>query len=160
MKTLVIVRHAKSLHDDYVHSDLQRHLNAKGYSEAKKAVQWLELAAVKPSVLVSSPAIRAFTTAVIFAQHMAYAPGEIVLRNEIYEGTASTLLYVLNTLDTEADTVAIFGHNPGLSDLAKTLAPGGTDDLVTAGIAVIDFDLDSWQELRRGKGKLRASYGS
>jgi phosphohistidine phosphatase len=160
MKTLIVVRHGKSLHDDYVHSDLQRHLNRKGYQEAKKAAEWMEQQGVNPDLLVSSPAIRAFTTAVIFAQHMAYPPGNIQLRNEIYEATASALLYVLRSLEDEPESVAIFGHNPGFSDLVKSLAPGSLEHLVTAGLAILTFDIENWVDLAPATGKLTAVFGS
>lgn len=157
MKTLLVVRHGKSLHNDYVYSDLQRHLNGKGYEEVKSAAEWCHNHKYYPDLFVSSPAIRAFTTAVITAQFMAYPPGKIQLRDEIYEASSRSLIYVIQSLPDSANTVAVFGHNPGFTDLVKSLAPQSIDHLVTAGVAVIELDIDAWSKAEHGKGRLVAT---
>jgi phosphohistidine phosphatase len=158
MKTLLLMRHGKSLHNDYVHSDLQRHLNAKGYAEVKAAAAWCNEHGYNPDLFVSSPAIRAYSTAVITAQFMAYPPGMILLKDSIYEASARTLLYLVQSLPPEATMVALFGHNPGFTDLIKTLAPGSIDHLVTAGVAVISLNIEHWKDASPGLGQLINKY--
>lgn len=156
MKTLIVVRHGKSPQVDYVFSDLQRHLNAKGYEEAGKAAEWCRDQGYLPELLISSPAIRAFSTALVFAQYLGHAPGAIRMREEIYDASERTLLYLLQSLNESADIIAIFGHNPGFTEIVRTLAPGKISHMVTAGVAVIGFEAGQWSDIKPGTGKLIA----
>ncbi len=152
------MRHGKSLHSEYVHSDLQRHLNAKGYEEVKAAAAWCNENGYNPDLFVSSPAIRAYSTAVITAQFMAYPPGMIQLKDSIYEASLRTLMYVVQSLSPEADMVAMFGHNPGFTELVENLAPGTISHMVTAGVAVIALDISHWKDVGPGSGRLINKY--
>ena len=156
MKTLIVVRHGKSPQVDYVFSDIQRHLNAKGYEEAGKAAEWCRDAGYLPEVLISSPAVRAYSTALVFAQYLGHSPGSIKLREEIYDASERTLLYVIQSIKEPAETVAIFGHNPGFTEIVRVLAPGSINHLVTAGVVVLNFDIDDWSAVKEGTGILRA----
>jgi phosphohistidine phosphatase len=156
MKTLLVIRHGKSLHHDYVFSDFQRHLNGKGYEEAREAALWLTNQGFTPDLLVTSPAIRAFTTAVVVAQYIGYAPGDIILQEAIYEASVNTLMYVLQSLPDTADTVAIFGHNPGFTELVQALAPNSIEHIQTAGVAALELKITKWNEVALNCGRLEA----
>ena len=156
MKTLIVVRHGKSPQVDYVFSDLQRHLNARGYEEAGKAAEWCRDQGYLPELLISSSAIRAFSTALVFAQYLGHAPGAIIMRDEIYDASERTLLYLLQSLKETADTIAIFGHNPGFTEIVRTLAPGKISHMVTAGVAVLRFDAAEWSAIKPDSGMLIA----
>ena len=151
---LVLVRHAKSEHDDYVQHDMLRHLSAKGYREAgEMALRWKGLG-MRTGLVVSSPAIRAFTTAQIFALTFGISTDRIKLSVDIYEADVSDLMKVISSLTDDEATVMIFGHNPGLTMLVNHLCGPVIDHLPTAGLAHIRLDVPSWREVVGGSGRL------
>lgn len=153
---LVLVRHAKSEHDDYVQHDMLRHLSAKGYREAvEKARQWQELG-MRAGLLVSSPAIRAFTTAQIFAMTFGLRTDRIRLSADIYEAGVPALMKVVSSLPDEQPNVMMFGHNPGFTLLVNHLCGPVINHLPTAGLAHIRLDTSCWTEAVGGSGRLLA----
>ena len=145
-KTLVFVRHGKSGYDAYVGADMQRHLAERGYADAMDSLRWCQSQDIIPDLIVSSPAIRAFSTAVIFANGYAYPPGNILLQDAIYEAGVQQLLYVIASLPAKADTVFIFGHNPEFTDIVNFLCGPVLHHLPTAGVAVIQLRQSQWSE--------------
>lgn len=151
---LVLVRHAKSEHDEYVQHDMLRHLSAKGYREAgEKVRQWKELG-MRSGLLVSSPAIRAFTTAQIFAVALGTRADRISLSADIYEAGVPALMKVVSSLPDDQPNVMMFGHNPGFTLLLNHLCGPVINHLPTAGLAHIRLDIPSWKEAVSGSGRL------
>jgi phosphohistidine phosphatase len=154
MRLLTLVRHAKSSWDHEGLSDFERPLNPRGRRDAplmaERARQWWG----KPDRFVSSPALRAITTAQVFAQHLGLDPQEIVLRPRIYEASSARLLEMLQGCDDHDRQIMLFGHNPGLSQFAHELARCDFEDLPTCGMAHLTLDLEHWHEARAGCGKL------
>jgi phosphohistidine phosphatase len=107
-----------------------------------------------PDLLVSSPAIRAVTTARVIAAAIEYPEGEIELRPEIYEAGCFTLLTLIRDLPGHADHVMLFGHNPGFTDLANLLQPEPIDNVPTCGVVRMAFKVDSWTEIDEQGGHL------
>ncbi len=108
-----------------------------------------------PTLLISSPAKRAITTAQIFAEHLQIPVKEIVIDDRIYEASPATLLQLVNELDNAYNEIALFGHNPGFTLLADYLADNSTADIPTCGIVHIRFDnIDDWAEISRSTGKV------
>ncbi|MBK9638292.1 MAG: histidine phosphatase family protein [Bacteroidetes bacterium] len=118
---LILVRHAKSLHEEYISRDIERHLFERGYSDASLSADWCIVKKIKPDFILSSPAIRAYSTALIFANKFGYSPEKIQLKNAIYEATYLSLLLVLEESMKKEGTYMLFGHNPGLTDLINFL---------------------------------------
>lgn len=134
---LIIVRHAKSLHEEYVPRDMERHLAARGYSDALISVDWCISKKIKPDYILSSPAIRAYSTALIFANNMGFSAESILLKNAIYEATVAQLLRVLEESMKGKGVYFLFGHNPGLTDLINYLCGPVCVDLPTAAVVHI-----------------------
>jgi phosphohistidine phosphatase len=139
---LVLVRHAKSLHDEYVGADIERHLCQRGYADAEVSSEWCLSRRILPDLMVSSPAIRAYSTAMIMARRFSYLPAQIRLEQAIYNAGTGNLLQVLRSLPEKSSCVFLFGHNPGLTDLANHLCGPVCAHLPTAGIAVIQLHAD------------------
>ena len=155
MKQLLIVRHSKSDRNDPTLLDFDRPLNERGKKNAVEMAKRLIKQDIIPQKLVSSPAVRALSTAKYFADTLGIKRSEIVKVDEIYEASASTLLKVINNLDDESDLTAIFGHNPGLSEIATLLSDNaGLDNLPTTGMALIEFPFEKWSMVSLGTGKL------
>ena len=154
MKTLTLVRHAKSSWHDTNLSDQERPLNKRGLRDAPimggRAVE----AGIRPSLIISSPAVRAWTTAKVFATELGYPVEFLQRENDIYLASLDRLLEVVASQDAGFNNLMVFGHNPGLTDFANYLSPGLTNNLPTAGIVSVEFDRDDWLLFERPKTEL------
>lgn len=155
MKTLLIVRHAKSSWDNPDLADFERPLNNRGLRDAEFMAKKIAEKNIKPDLILSSPAIRAFTTAKFFAEKLKYPEHQIITKELIYDRGPREILLLLNETDDNIDTIMLFGHNPDLSTLTHYLCDFEYGNLPTCGIVCIDFDIDSWTHLGEEKGKLR-----
>ena len=145
MKTLTIVRHAKSSWNKPKLSDRERPLNKRGERDAPTMGQRLADAGIRPSLIASSPAVRAWTTARVIATRMSY-PVEFLMReNNLYLASLSGLLDIVAEQDEVFQSLLIVGHNPGLTELANFLCPGLTTNLPTAGVVSVNIDQDNWK---------------
>jgi len=154
MKTLTLVRHAKSSwqHNDL--SDRERPLNKRGERDAPVMGKRIVAAGIRPSLIISSPATRAWTTAKIIAQAIGY-PREFLQREKgVYLASLNDLLDVLVAQDAEFNNIMLVGHNPGLTEFANYLVPGVTDSLPTAGVVSVELDQADWNLYSRPKAKL------
>ncbi len=156
MRTLTLVRHAKSSWADEQLDDFHRPLNERGLRDAPLMAERFVHGLKETVSLVSSPATRAAATAEIFAQACRIAPARIRLEPAIYEASSADLLHVVRALDDADANVLLFGHNPGLSDFCHLLARCDFADMPTCAIARIDFDLDHWNLVGPGSGRLVA----
>ena len=154
MKTLTLVRHAKSSWKDRGLSDRERPLNKRGEHDAPLMGQYVADAGVRPSQIISSPAVRAWTTARIFAGELGY-PVEFLQREDgLYLASLDNLLDVVATQDAGFNNLMLFAHNPGLTDFANYLVPGLTDNLPTSGAVSVNLDSDDWMLYDRPKTDL------
>jgi len=144
MKTLTLVRHAKS---SWKHADLtdrERPLNKRGERDAPIMGKRIVAAGIRPSLIISSPAVRAWTTAKIIANEIGY-PREFLQREDsLYHASLDDILDVLVAQDAEFNNVMLFGHNPGLTTFANYLSPGITNNLPTTGVLSVTFEQDDW----------------
>lgn len=152
MKTLVIIRHGKSSWDHPDLKDFHRPLKQRGVNNAFSVAQELQKLDVQPDLLVSSPAVRALDTAIIVATNYAYPLEKIKLDENIYEASTSSLFRVLTSIDDANDTVFLFGHNPGFTNLVNQLQEDFLDNLPTCGAVGIELPIDSWSAISTSKG--------
>lgn len=144
MKTLTILRHAKSSWDDSSLPDHDRPLNARGKRDAPIMAERLRHAGIRPSLILSSSAVRAWSTAKKVAQEISY-PAEFLQRDEaLYHAGLSRLLQILNEQDEGFNSILLIGHNPGLTDFANYLVPDLTDNLPTCGFVSVIVKNDTW----------------
>ncbi len=154
-KKLLIIRHAKSDWNNPEIRDFERPLNERGERNAPEMARRLIRHDLVPQLLVSSPALRALTTAELFAGVLGYERSSIVQVPEIYEARSSTLLDIINGLDNQVDFAALFGHNPGVSHLASKLSDSRFLDLPTCGMVLIKFPFDDWSLVSGGTGNIK-----
>lgn len=144
MKSLTIVRHAKSSWSDSTLSDRERPLNGRGKRAAPLMAKRIAESGIRPSLIITSPAVRARTTAKIIAQHINY-PLEFLQREpQLYHASVNDILDVLVTQETGFNSLMLVGHNPGLTSFANYLVPGLTNNLPTAGVVSVNIDRDDW----------------
>jgi len=150
MKTLFLIRHAKSRRDDPAMPDKDRPLNDRGKRDAPKMGERLAKRDVKPNLILSSPARRALKTAEIIAKKLDYKLKDIVVDNRLYAVEADDLLRVIRGLGDKAERVMLFGHNPELTELAHRLSSKITH-MPTCAVAEFTFDAKSWSYIGKGK---------
>jgi phosphohistidine phosphatase len=146
MKTLYLVRHAKSSRDDPTLSDRDRPLNERGLDDASAMGKRLAKHKVKPDLMVSSPALRALTTAQRIAGEIGYPRKHVLVDDQLYAARVDDLLAVVRDTDEKIDRLMLFGHNPEFSGLASRLA-GQSVDMSTCAVAEFDYDSRSWSDV-------------
>jgi phosphohistidine phosphatase len=146
MKTLFLVRHAKSSRDDPALSDKERRLNDRGMRDAPRMGERLAKQDVKPDLIVSSPALRALVTAEIIARKLGYKVKDIVVDERLYGVAPDDLLEVIHELGDKPKRVMLFGHNPELTELAHWLSSEITQ-MPTCAVAEFSFDMKSWSNV-------------
>ena len=145
MKTLTILRHAKSSWSDSSLPDHDRPLNARGERDAPMMAGRLRQAGIRPSLILCSSAARAGATAKEIAKEISY-PLEFLQREKgLYHASVNGLLEILAEQDVGFNSILIVGHNPGLTDLANLLVPDLTDNLPTCGFVSVVADVDDWE---------------
>jgi phosphohistidine phosphatase len=154
LKTLTIVRHAKSSWDEPGLSDRERPLNKRGKRDAPVMGKRIVDAGIRPSLILSSPATRAWTTAQVIAKQLSY-PAEFLQREQdLYLASLNDLLDVVVAQDEGFNSIMIVGHNPGLTDFVNYLLPGLTNNLPTAGVVSVTIDQDHWKLYEQPKTEL------
>lgn len=154
MRRLIVVRHAKSDWGNFKLADFDRPLNDRGHQNAPEMAQRLVSANIIPNKIVSSPALRAITTANYFAEVWQIDANTITTNLDVYESSVNTLLQTVTKFDNTAQTIALFGHNPGLTGLVAYLTDDFFMDMPTCSVVVISFEFDDWRMLSNGTGTL------
>lgn len=154
MKTVYLVRHAKSDWDNSSLLDIERPLNERGYNNANSMSRLFKEKQDNPELIISSPAIRAISTALIFARNLDYDSNLIALNKELYESTIKDYLSVITNTDEQYKSVMLFAHNPTISSFADSLCKTLPMDMPTCAIAGIRFDCKKWKDLKTTKGEL------
>jgi phosphohistidine phosphatase len=153
MKTLLLLRHAKSSRDEPELADHERPLNERGKQAAKEVGRFLRDDDVVPDLIVSSTAVRARKTAQKAAKQCEY-PRAIELDEQLYLGNAQTHYSVVRKVEQGCKRLLVVSHNPGISDFLNQLT-SGDEEMATAGLAVIQLPIKSWKELTaRTRGRL------
>jgi phosphohistidine phosphatase len=144
MKTLTLVRHAKSSWKDTSLADRDRPLNKRGKRDAPEMGRRITAAGIRPSLIISSPAVRAWTTAKVIADEIGY-PREFLQRDRaLYLASVNGILDVIVAQDVGFNHLMLVGHNPGFTDFANYLVPGLTNNIPTAGVVSVELDTDDW----------------
>lgn len=154
MKILTIVRHAKSSWKNPGLSDRDRPLSGRGKRNAPEMGRRMRKHGIRPSLIISSPAKRAWSTAKIVAEEIGY-PREFLQREDgLYLASLDDLLDVIVAQDEGFNSLMLVGHNPGLTDLVNFLSPGLTNNLPTAGVVSVELDQENWALHERPATKL------
>ncbi len=151
MKQLIIIRHAKSSWDFSVLNDFDRPLNDRGHKDAPIMAKRLLDKKISIDVFISSTAKRAFTTAKYFAESYQQKEKNIVALPELYHASPFIFYNVISKLDDDLNTVAIFSHNPGITDFVNELTATKVDNMPTCAAFAITIDCKKWQDFKNAK---------
>ena len=146
MKTLLLVRHAKSSWGDQTLPDHERPLNHRGRRDAPRVGARLRERGVVPDVIVTSTAVRARSTAEILAKAIDLGSGRIVEDDRLYGATPDGLLEIIRALDDESTSIMVVGHNPEIGELASRLSDE-IAEMPTCAVAEFRFDVADWAEV-------------
>lgn len=152
MKRLLLLRHAKSSWDDPRLADFDRPLNGRGLKAAPAIGRFLRGQKIKPDLVLSSPAERARQTAALVAE-AAQLSAPTRYDERIYEATAARLVEVVSQAEDDAGEILLVGHNPGFEELLELLT-GERPGMPTAALARVALDIEKWNKLREGAGRL------
>lgn len=153
MKTLLLLRHAKSSKDDPSLIDFDRPLNERGKNDAQLIGKYIRQQKIKADFVVSSPAERARQTAELVLKS-AGLKVELRFDKRIYEAAVRSLLNVVSQIEDTANAVVLVGHNPGFAELLEALT-GEARDLPSASLACIELSVEKWSKVLGGVGHLK-----
>jgi phosphohistidine phosphatase len=156
MKTLLLIRHAKSSWKDETLPDRERPLNNRGKIDAPLMGKILFEKDIIPDLVLSSSAKRAKKTAQkIFFDIYGFRESQIHLTDDLYFTGVAFHMLIINTLLDKKNTVALVGHNPDFVDLIDFLTKETIEEMPTSGVYCLDFDVNSWKEVKENTGKVR-----
>lgn len=148
MKSVILVRHAKSSWDDPGVSDFDRPLNGRGKEDAPTMAQRLLERKVDIDAFISSSAKRARKTAALFAKEYDRHKDEVILVPELYLAGIDAFYAAIAKAPNKADNIAIFSHNPGITEFANELTDVRIDDMPTCSIFAVKAKIKNWSEFK------------
>lgn len=148
MKTVILVRHAKSDWSDASLSDFERPLNERGKRDAPVMAQRLKDKKIKLDAIIASPAKRAAKTAKCFAEIFDIKKDKIDFKEKLYLAEPSTFYAVIENADNKHDCIAVFSHNFGITDFANMLTNTRIDNIPTCGVFAINVKADKWSDFK------------
>ncbi|OGV38574.1 MAG: hypothetical protein A2020_00615 [Lentisphaerae bacterium GWF2_45_14] len=155
MKSLCVLRHAKSTPLDAVTEDFERPLSEKGKKDAEEIGSFLVTENVSVDIVISSPAKRAWKTAKKVSKKIGYSKDLIISDFRIYGADSAELLEIIKDIEDKYSSAMICGHNPSVTALTNLIiARSRIDDIPPCGICKINFNIDSWKDLSEKSGSL------
>ena len=153
MKKLFLIRHAKSSWDFPDLPDFERTLNKRGKRDAPFMGKILYKQNIIPDSIITSPAVRALTTAEIFAKELGFPKKDIVRNKNIYDCGLGDLEDIVQSIPDEYSTVFLFGHNPAVTSYSNHLGDKYIDGLPTCAVVGIELNINNWKAAERNTGK-------
>jgi phosphohistidine phosphatase len=154
MMRLTLVRHAKSDWSLPGQNDWDRPLNRRGQRDVPDMARRLRSRRLKPDLILSSPAVRALTTAAVMARELKVPAAHVMQDERLYLASPADLLVVIRERGDGARHLMVFGHNPGMTECANRLSAGDhIDNLPTCGVFTALFEIKAWSDLDWGSGQ-------
>ncbi len=151
MKTLYIVRHAKSSWEYDGIEDIDRPLKKRGIKDAHLMSKFLSKKIIKPDVFMSSSANRALHTAVIFCENFDYPLSNLKIRRQLYSFSDGYLVKTVKALDDSFSTAIVFSHDHGINTFVNKFGNKPLAHVSTCGIIGIQFEEKHWKNIKKGK---------
>ena len=158
MKKIFLVRHAKSSWSNDSLQDIDRPLNDRGYKNAHEMADFLLRSGYRADIFLSSSAIRAISTALIFSRAGLIDETKIQIHPSLYEGNPETYLKVINGQSDNLSSLFLFAHNPTISEVWNLMVKGRLNEMTTCNVARIEYPVESWQQIAFGNGKNAGFY--
>lgn len=150
-KTLFLIRHAKSDWGDPSLKDFDRSLNERGKRDAPVMAKRLIDKGISIDSFISSPAKRARRTAEAFVKEFGREKNEIIFHDNLYLAGPDIFFDVINKTEPSVKSIAVFSHNPGITDFANLLTNARIDDIPTCGVFAVTIRTDNWKEFENAE---------
>lgn len=150
MKRLILVRHGKSSWKHDLPDD-ERPLKKRAYKDADLVITGIKSVLQQKPFLWSSYATRALDSAKIFKEKLEIPDSRFEVKEELYTFDEYRLEEIIRSCDEKIDNLMIFGHNPAITETVNSLGDTYFDNVPTTGLCVIDFESDSWRDIKKGK---------
>ncbi|HSI89906.1 MAG TPA: histidine phosphatase family protein [Adhaeribacter sp.] len=154
MKTLYLMRHAKSSWDFPELRDHDRPLNKRGRQDAPLMGQQLLSRDVQPDLILTSTAVRALSTATLVAKELGYEMEKLQTESRIYGAEKRELLQLIKEVPDQIDKLLFVGHNFPISELANLLSPEAVPEMPTAGVVGLRFECNTWLDISADNAEL------
>jgi phosphohistidine phosphatase len=151
MKTLYIVRHAKSSWEYSGIEDIDRPLKKRGIKDAYLMSKFLSKKVSRPDVFISSSANRALHTAIIFCENFEYPLANLQIKRQLYSFSDGYLVKTVNALDDGFNSAIIFSHDHGLNTFVNKFGNKPISHVPTCGIIGLQFEEKHWKNIKKGK---------
>ena len=153
MKTIYLIRHAKSSWKNSDQTDFERPLNSRGKKDRITMGKRLKKENCSPQIFLSSAAKRTIETSLVIAKEIDFEQNNIIFKQELYHASSQEIFRIINEQDNSFETLLLVGHNPGISDLSYYLS-NIPHSFPTCGVAKITFETNNWQEVFGETGTL------
>ncbi len=152
MKSIIIIRHAKSSWE-FAESDFDRVLNERGHHDAPMMAKRLIEKKTKIDAFFSSPAKRALTTAEYFFKeyHTDTNSKSIITIPELYHASSTVFFNVIKNISNDFNSIAVFSHNPGITDFVNQLTNTRIDNMPTCGVFAVNVKTDNWKDFAKAQ---------
>lgn len=154
MKTLFLLRHAKSSWDDPDLKDFERPLSDRGNNDAPKMAKRFLKRHDSVACIICSPAMRAKTTARIFAGGIGYDKDDVVSNPELYFAGTNMFLKAASLVDETCETAMLVGHNPAITEFVNAMANSDIENIPTCGLVELQLNIDDWADISLGEATL------
>lgn len=155
MKYILLLRHAKSSHDDSGLKDFDRPLAPRGKKDAPRMGQFVSNIEFLPGVIISSTAKRAVQTTRLFAEAAGLDEDIIQWNRELYYGSTRDYLDTIRALDTECQNAMLVGHNPKIEDCLRLFCGNGSVQIPTGGLACLQQPANKWSQIQKGVASVK-----
>lgn len=153
MKTIILVRHAKSSWDDFSLKDEERPLTERGKKNAPEMAKRLRKKDIRIDAILSSPAARAKATAEYFAKEYDIPKKKIILIPDLYMAGYNAFVKTIREAPPKAKSIAIFSHNNGITEFANLLSQTRIDHMPTCSVFAVKVDLQDWADFEPGNAE-------
>ncbi|MCR8667757.1 histidine phosphatase family protein [Aestuariibaculum sp. M13] len=150
MKKIILVRHAKSSWEFNV-IDHERPLNQRGITDSNLVSKHLNMDSAAIDLILSSDSVRTTQTSKIFISNLNLMDKDLEYMYELYDFDGRDLTRVIKSCDTDVKTLLVFGHNHAVTDFVNTFGSQYIDNVPTSGVVIIEFDINDWKDLNKGK---------
>ncbi|AZJ35216.1 MULTISPECIES: SixA phosphatase family protein [Tenacibaculum] len=150
MKTLYIVRHAKSSWKYESVKDIDRPLKERGINDAHLLSKYLAEEIKRPDVFLSSSANRALHTAVIFCENFGYPLSNLKIKRQLYSFSDGYLVKTVKALDDSFNSAIVFSHDHGINSFVNKFGNKPIAHVTTCGVIGIEFDTKHWKDIKKG----------
>ena len=153
MKRLLLIRHAKTEQKGY-EKDMERELTERGHNDCDTMARRLEKKGYTPDLVKVSPSKRTRQTIKNMAKHLNWEKEKITFSDNMYLATYQELADEIRNTENGIFTLALVGHNPGITELFNFIGNAVIDNMPTCGMGLFQFEINDWKDIAAHKGKL------